>query len=71
MITKSLDGHSKIMAMGMNKEDEPLGKCEHANQQTTQWMFRKAYEIGFTEFEIDKLRTIYDRTEPSFLKGMK
>ncbi len=59
------------MAAVTNKEDEPLGRLEHHNQQTTQWMFRKAHEIGFTEIEIDQLRMIYDRTENSFSKGMK
>ena len=59
------------MAVGMSDKEEQLGKLEHQKPQTTEWMFQKAHEIGFTEFEIDQLKTVYDRTEPVFLKGMK
>jgi hypothetical protein len=46
----------------MNKIDENklLGNLERHQSRSAQWMFNKAHEIGFSEIEVELLKSIYD-----------
>ncbi|MEK6195085.1 MAG: hypothetical protein N2F24_12770 [Deltaproteobacteria bacterium] len=49
-----------LLPMTPYKKCEIFGESEHKEERGFEWMFKKARELGFSEREVDRLRTVYN-----------
>jgi len=57
--------------MNKNEENQLLAVSGNQEIETSDWSFRKAQEMGFSEAEINQLKALYHRQHQSANKQYK